>query len=390
MVDLEFPICSYDIKFDHMDTDKPFSQKCAQIKIFQLIVKPTDARVGWDFGMWRGFGCCWCNTNGIVVYTQFCGFCGLWCVGIVGFLGASLVLLWASLVLWASRVALTCHSRPSPPEKSVQRLRIVFLYRVEAEHENCIFVSKQQTAVSSSWFPFINHRDIWDKKLERFEMDKIVTYTTTTYTLYPLQLSPGQIDGLAIGNGWSGGRWVVRSLCSSMNAPPPLSVRQQLLCHPCCCPCVTPLSLLLLLLLLLLPHLASHLSKGRRMNYSNLCPLITPSRAAVSRPTGKTFLTAFFRHFFAPRWEWGAIWESISGLVKKPGAGLGRLIIDGSLTMKLWGGAPGQSLGSRTRLLSAERPILLLLPYSWMHRKRPGAQVFGGQWNTFKYHVYTL
>ena len=46
MVDLEFPICSYDIKFDHMDMDKPFSQKCAKIKIVQLIVKPTDARVG--------------------------------------------------------------------------------------------------------------------------------------------------------------------------------------------------------------------------------------------------------------------------------------------------------------------------------------------------------
>ena len=143
MVDLEFPICSYDIKFDHMDMDKPFSQKCAQIKIFQLIVKSTDARVGWDFGMWRGFGCCWCNTNGIVVYTQFCRFCGLSCVGIVGFSGCRLlVLLWASLVLWASRVALTCHSRPSPPlENSLQ---------VEAEVENCILLSKQQTSDVSS------------------------------------------------------------------------------------------------------------------------------------------------------------------------------------------------------------------------------------------------
>ena len=46
MVDLEFSICRYDIKFDHMHMGKPFSQKCAQIKIFQLIVKPTDARVG--------------------------------------------------------------------------------------------------------------------------------------------------------------------------------------------------------------------------------------------------------------------------------------------------------------------------------------------------------
>ena len=119
-----------------------------------------------------------------------------------------------------------------------------------------------------------------------------------------MQLSPGQIDRLAIGNGWvvevgkvSGQISLFRHECTSAVicqaaaiVPPP--------------PCVTPLSLLLLLLLLL-PHLGSHLSKGWRMNYSNLCPLITPSPAAASRPTGKTFLTAFFRPFFARRGEWG-------------------------------------------------------------------------------------
>ena len=132
---------------------------------------------------------------------------------------------------------------------------------------------------------------------------------------------------------------MVRSLCSAMNAPLPLSVRQQLLCHPCC-PCVTPLSLLLLLLLLL-PHLASHLSKGRRMNYSNLCPLITPSRAAVSRPTGKTFLTAFFRHFFALAEEWGRNLGINFWSCEEAGGWRGRLIIDGSATMKLRSFAPG-------------------------------------------------
>ena len=145
-----------------------------------------------------------------------------------------------------------------------------------------------------------------------------------------MQLSPVQIDKLAIGNGWrvevGEGEWSDLSV-PSMNAPLPLSVRHQ---QPLCHPCVTPLSLLILL-----PHLASHLSKGWRIYYTNLCPLITPSREAASRPTGKTFLTAFFRPFFAGRGEWGSIWESISGLVKKPGAGLVRLIIDGSLTMKL-------------------------------------------------------
>ena len=164
---------------------------------------------------------------------------------------------------------------------------------------------------------------------------------------------------------------------SDLSVPPwmhqrPLSVRQQPLLHhqP---PCVTPLSLLLL------PPCFHTWTPTwvRGGGWSTaICALITPSLPAASRPTGKTFLTAFFRHFFALAEEWGRN-LGINFWSCEEAGGFGvqtnywRLAHNEALKLRR-GPKPRQQNTTSLDARTAERPILLLLPSSMIRQKALG------------------